>query len=462
MPYPVRVVYIYLMRQDISLLVVDDDEDILSAAKLMLRRFAYRVDVESKPENIPARLKMHKYDAILLDMNFTEDTSGGKEGLYWLDQIVTLQPTVKVVPITAYGEIDLAVEAMKRGASDFVVKPWDNDKLIETLSTILNYHADGELADLDFDREATDSFHGIVARSPEMLKVFDTIQRIADTEANVLVLGENGTGKELVAKAIHHTSPRKDQPFIQVDMGALSETLFESELFGHVKGAFTDAKQHRVGRFKAAEHGTLFLDEMGNLSLAMQKKLLVAIQQQQITPVGSNRSQKVDIRLICATNASLHHMVSEQRFRQDLLYRINTIELHIPPLRERKEDIPLLTQYFLALYNQKYNRNIRPLSLTLIKRLQSYHWPGNVRELQHFIERAVILSKTDHLKVEHLWNTHQENPSDHVSEDLNLEQAEILLIHKALKKHMGNISQAAQELGITRAALYRRMEKYGI
>jgi len=448
-----------------SILVVDDDDDVLRAARLMLKRHFAAVALENDPLRIPERMKREQYDLILLDMNFTEDTSSGKEGLFWLRQIQKINKQVAVVMITAYGEIDLAVEAMKAGATDFVTKPWDNVKLVETLKAAF-LPVQKDAAALTGTETSQQGFQDIIGQSSVMLQLYDQIKRIADTDASVLILGENGTGKELVAKAIHQTSQRSKKPFVQVDMGALSEHLFESELFGHVKGAFTDAKTDRKGRFEAASGGTLFLDEIGNLSLSMQQKLLSAIQQQAVTRVGANRPISVDIRLIGATNADVEKMVQTQTFRQDLLYRINTIVLTIPPLRDRKGDIPLLARHFLAFYAQKYQRNLGSLSNTVLDSLQGYDWPGNVRELQHAMEKGVIMSQAGELEIAYLLPTYTPSTSSQADgsslEGMSLETAEKLLISKALKKHKGNISQTAQELGITRSSLYRRLEKYDL
>ena len=454
-----------------NILIVDDDEDVLSAARLFLKRHFLRVDTESRPEFIPQRMNSEGYDVILLDMNFTQDMNSGHEGFQWLDHILEIDPGAVVVMITAYGGVELAVKAMKEGATDFVMKPWENDKLLATLNAAMKLRQSRREAERLRDRQVhlqqdlDYRFQDMIGQSPAMQKVFTTIERVAQTDANVLILGENGTGKELVARAIHRESPRKEEAFIKVDLGAISETLFESELFGHVKGAFTDAREARAGRFEIASGGTLFLDEIGNLSLPMQSKLLTALQSRTVTRVGSNRPVEIDMRLVCATNVPIYEHVASQAFRQDLLYRINTIEIELPPLRERPEDIPLLAEHFLHHYNQKYKRPVRSLSPSLIKRMQKYRWPGNVRELQHALERAVILTNGPVLEAEDFFmNQRQIHPNESalVLEDLRLAEAEERLIRKALEKHNGNISQAAQDLGITRSSLYRRMEKYGM
>ena len=454
-----------------KILIVDDDEDVLKAARLFLKQHFLEVVIESDPERIPNHLQVEEYDAILLDMNFIEDMSSGLEGLAWLDKILDIDPAAAVVMITAYGGVELAVRAIKEGAVDFVVKPWENEKLLATVLSASKlkasrreiYRLQNQQQILQQDLNA--QFPSMIGNSPAMQKVYETIELVAETDANVLVLGENGTGKELVARAIHQQSPRKEEIFVKVDLGAISETLFESELFGHVKGSFTDAKSNRVGRFEAASGGTLFLDEIGNLSLAMQAKMLTAIQSKQITRIGSNTPITIDARLICATNMPVYEQVQEKSFRQDLLYRINTIEIQLPPLRERIEDIPLLASYFLEVYSKKYKRTLRKLQPALLKRMQKYTWPGNVRELQHAIERAVILSKSSDLSTEDvLLQNRMASTSDKGLnlEGLSLEEAEKTLIRKALEKHHGNISHAAEELGITRSSLYRRLEKHDL
>ena len=454
-----------------KILIVDDDEDVLSAARLFLKRHVLQVDTETDPNHLPRLMVRENYDVILLDMNFTQDVNSGHEGFYWLDRILEIDPTAVVVLITAYGGIELAVKAIKEGATDFVVKPWENEKLLATLLSAMKLKASRkEVYDLRSRQKAINAsensrFQDIVGQSEVMQKIFDTIEMVAETDANVLILGENGTGKELIARAIHRNSNRKEEVFINVDLGAISESLFESELFGHVKGAFTDAREDRAGRFEIASGGSLFLDEIGNLSLPLQAKLLTALQSRKITRVGSNRQIDIDIRLICATNMPIYERVGEKKFRQDLIYRINTITIEIPPLRERHEDIPLLAEHFLNYYSRKYNKPIRSLSESLLKRMQKYQWPGNVRELQHAIERAVILSKGGTLEADSFMihsRVHQTEAENILLENMHLDEVEKALIQRALTKHNGNISQAAQELGITRSSLYRRLEKYGL
>ena len=453
--------------------MVDDDTDVLDAGKLYLKRYFSLIDTEKTPTAIPDRLANENYDVILLDMNFTKDVSSGNEGFYWLDQILQLDPSAVVVMITAYGDVELAVKSMKEGATDFVIKPWENKKLLATMLSAMKLRASRVESDKlrsqqkQLSADIDHPYQDIIGQSPVMIKVFETIQKVAKTDANVLILGENGTGKELIARAIHRNSPRSQEVFVNVDVGAISATLFESELFGHVKGAFTDAKEDRPGRFEVASGGTIFLDEIGNLPLSLQSKLLTVLQNHQVTRVGSNKVIPVDARQIFATNMPLYQMVQENKFRQDLLYRINTIELQVPPLRDRVEDVPLLAEFFLQYYNKKYHRSIRSLSPSALNRMQKYHWPGNVRELQHILERAVIMNKGQVLNSEDLFlNTRatqeQDDQQNLTISNFNLEHVEKMMIQKVLKKHHGSVTHAASELGLTRTSLYRRMEKYGL
>ncbi len=458
------------MNLDIEgkILIVDDDAGVLSAANLLLKRHFRQVDTEKNPLRIPYWVNNGGYDVILLDMNFTRDINSGKEGFEWLDKILDLDPTISVVLFTAYGDIEMAVRAIKLGAKDFVLKPWQNEKLIDTLRNALEIAKEKKAIKIKMPEGKIKkssyplSEHPFIGNSEPIQQILNTIERVAATDANILILGENGTGKDLVAKNIHQQSLRKDKPFISVDLGAIAESLFESELFGHVKGSFTDAREDRIGKLEEADGGTIFLDEIGNISLPMQAKLLTVLQNRTITKVGSNKPKPIDVRLVCATNKAVYKMVSESNFRQDLLYRINTIEIQLPPLRERKEDIPLLADYFVALYAKKYNRPVASLNSTVVKQIQKHHWPGNVRELQHAIERAVILSQSNTLQAEDFKGLRLANEDTHTLETLQLEEMEILLIKKALQKHNGNITETARELGLTRASLYRRLEKYGI
>ncbi|TRX62111.1 sigma-54-dependent Fis family transcriptional regulator [Fulvivirga sp. M361] len=455
-----------------KILIVDDNEDLLKAAKIFLKRHFQQVDLETNPETIPTLLNNESYDVILLDMNFTKDVSSGKEGYYWLEKILEIDPSSVVVLITAYGDVQMAVKAIKAGATDFVLKPWENEKLLATLFSAMRLRETRlEVEDLKTKQEAinlkiNDRYGDIIGQSASIRKVFETIDRVAATDANVLILGENGTGKELIARAIHNNSPRKGQVFVNVDLGSVSETLFESELFGHKKGAFTDAKEDRPGRFEIANKGTLFLDEIGNLSLPLQAKLLTALQNRKVSRVGANKEVEIDIRLVCATNMPLYDMVKENKFRQDLLYRINTIEVELPPLRDRLEDIPVLAEHFLKHYSEKYDKNISKISDASLTRMQKHNWPGNIRELQHALERAVIMGNSQVLQPEDFNFTsqpQQQLDGDNVMLDqFKLEDVEKILIRKVLKKYNGNITQAASELGLTRSSLYRRLEKYGL
>jgi DNA-binding NtrC family response regulator len=453
-----------------KILIVDDNEDLLKAAKMHLKRHFSQVDVEKNPEAIPALMNNEDYDVILLDMNFTKDVSSGSEGYYWLERILQLDPSAVVVLITAYGDIQMAVKAIKAGATDFVVKPWENEKLLATLYSAMRLRESRDVIEnlkiknQEINQALNDRYSEIIGQSAAMQKIFQTIDRVAKTDANVLILGENGTGKELIARAIHRNSSRKNENFASVDLGSITETLFESELFGHKKGSFTDAKEDRAGRFEMANHGTLFLDEIGNLSMPLQAKLLTVLQNRKVSRVGSNKDTPIDIRLICATNMPLYEMVKENRFRQDLLYRINTIEIEIPPLRERFEDIPLLANHFLKHYASKYDKSVTKISEAAMSRMHKHPWPGNIRELQHALERAIILSATSVLQPEDFNFTPTSGKEDgQLSLDqYNLEEVEKLLIRKVLKKYNGNITQAASELGLTRSSLYRRLEKYGL
>lgn len=443
------------------MLVVDDDSDILATAKVFLKQRFDRVQTEQDPSQISVRLKEFEYDAVLLDMNFKKGEQDGAAGLNALSEIVKQLPGTTVIMMTAYGEVNLAVEAMKDGAADFITKPWRNEKLFITITNALKLKRSGEqLEGLKALQRGNPAFSELIGSSPLMLQAIDLIRKVGPTEASILIKGENGTGKELAARAIHESSERKDEIFVSVDLGALTGSLFESELFGHVKGAFTDAKADKVGRFELASGGTLFLDEVGNLPLPLQAKLLTVLQNRTIQRVGSSKSVQVDIRLISATNAPLPEMVSRGEFRQDLLYRINTIELEMPALRNREGDIPLLANHFLSLYSKKYQRKGKVLDRHIIKHLEAYQWPGNVRELQQTIERAIILSDDQQIQLSDIGLPGARMDED--DQNLDLKSNEKRLILKALEKNGGNVTHAAKSLGIDRLALYRRMEKYGI
>ncbi len=453
-----------------KILIVDDNEDLLKAAKMFLKRHFAQVDIEKNPEAIPALMNHEDYDVILLDMNFTKDVVSGHEGYRWLEKILEIDPSAVVVLITAYGDVQMAVKAIKAGATDFVLKPWENEKLLATLYSSMRLRETRDevetlkVKNQEINRELNHRYSEIIGQSSVMQKIFATIDRVAKTDANVLILGENGTGKEMIARAIHKNSARQNQSFVSVDLGSITETLFETELFGHKKGSFTDAKEDRAGRFELANGGTLFLDEIGNLSMPLQAKLLTVLQNRRVSRVGANKETNIDIRLICATNLPLYDMVKENRFRQDLLYRINTIEVNLPALRERFEDIPLLANFFLKQYAEKYGKTVTKISEAALTRMHKHTWPGNIRELQHSVERAVILSTGSVLQPEDFnFNAPTTKEESQINlEQFNLDEVEKLLIRKVLKKYNGNITQAASELGLTRSSLYRRLEKHGL
>lgn len=452
------------------LLIVDDDTDILLAAKMFLRQHIDIVHTEKNPQNIPDLLKNDSYDVILLDMNFSREATSGQEGFHWLNVILEHDPAATIIFITGYGDIELAVQGIKEGATNFILKPWDNKKLLATIEASLRVRESKvELESLRSTQKVliadqNQDHNNVVGTSPAMEKVMTIAMKVAKTDANVLILGENGTGKEVVARAIHRASQRHDKVFINVDLGAITESLFESELFGYKKGAFTDAKEDRAGRFEAAGKGTIFLDEIGNLSQNLQSKLLSVLQSRKVVRLGSNKEIPIDVRLICATNMPLYQMVNENKFRQDLLYRINTVEIALPPLRERLEDIEPLVEYYLNSYCKKYKISKKRITSGTLKRLQKHDWPGNIRELQHAVERAVILSESNILQPQDFFmEENSGNKNDDFSPDnMNLEEVEKVLVRKVIDKHGGNISRAAKELGLTRASLYRRIEKHGI
>src|SRR5690554_113408 len=453
------------MQKQGKILIVDDNEDILFALNLLLQTHVEKVKVTTKPERIEHFMETFEPDVILLDMNFNKDADSGQEGLQWLQKIKQINSDIVVIYITAYAEMQLAVEAIKMGATDFIPKPWEREKLLATIvSAVELSHKRKEVSNLKQKVAALESnraFTEIIGESKQILSLFETVDKLKDTDANILILGENGTGKDLFANLIYQTSLRATKPFVCIDLGTIPEQLFESELFGHEKGAFTDAKVEKPGRFEIAAGGTLFLDEIGNLSHPMQSKLLSAIEKQQIIRLGSTRHVPINVRLICATNADIHELVAAGEFRQDLLYRINTIELHIPPLRDRKGDIELLANHFLDRYKKKYKKDIKNISTSAIKKLNEYPWPGNVRELQHAIERAVILSSGFTLSPDD-FILKPATAHRHKEMNLNLEHLEMNAIEIALKKSEGNMNQAAEMLGISRFTLYRKIEKYGL
>ena len=453
-----------------NILIIDDDQFILMSMKRLFEKEFNKVVTSQSPNDIPALLKKETFHVALLDMNFTKGDTSGDEGIYWLKTLKSIDPQINVISITAYGEIEKAVRAVKAGALDFVVKPWQNEKLLPTVITA---------AELSFSKRKIDQlrsqqvfineninkqFSDIIYASPIISDLIDQVRKIAPTDANVLITGENGTGKEIFARAIHNFSQRQDEIFIEVDMGSITESLFESELFGHIKGAFTDAKSDRIGRFEAASGGTLFLDEITNTPLAAQSKLLKALQERKINRIGSHQEIPVDIRLICASNSSIHELVNAGDFRQDLLYRINTVHIEIPPLRNRKEDISVLAEHFLNIYKRKYHKPSLQFPDYVAKKLLKFNWPGNVRELQHALERAVIMSDGNAIKssdFNFLLQTNSEQDQASMI-DFNLDQIEKITIEKCIRKHAGNLTKAAKELGLTRGSLYRRIEKHGL
>jgi len=448
-----------MLLRNTSILVIDDDVDVLIAMKMLLKSRVKEVVVEKNPNNLISVLKKNKFDVVILDMNYNSVVNTGNEGIFWLTKIKEIDKDIAVILITAYGDLDLAVRALKKGASDFLVKPWKNVKLLESIAEII---ADKKSNNTKKWRPQVNGIK-LLGESNAIKDVFFKIKKIAPTDANILILGENGTGKDLIAKAIHDNSLRKNGPFIKVDVGALTSSLFESELFGYVKGAFTDAREDRQGRFEAAEGGTLFLDEIGNISLHQQARLLTVLQNRQITPLGSNEPIEVDIRLICATNSSLEILANEDNFRKDLIYRINTVEIVIPPLRDRERDVVLLAKHFIEVYTEKYLKSNISISDSFINKLKDYHFPGNVRELQYAIERAVIMLEGDDLTGKDLMFSPIENYSKtNEPKDLKLDSVEKNTILKVIEKNHGNISRSAKELGITRTALYRRLNKYGL
>lgn len=453
-----------MILKNAAILVIDDDLDILTAVKLLLKTEAKEVVTEKNPENIKHLLAATKFDLVLLDMNFNSSINTGNEGIFWLKKIKAIDENMPVIMITAYGDIDLAVRSLKEGATDFMVKPWHNEKLVTTIRDILQKKTSGKsTASL---KVANDSVIGnqLLGTSEVMEEIFYKIEKIAPTDANVLILGENGTGKELVAQAIWQKSLRAKNPFVKVDVGALTESLFESELFGHKKGAFTDAREDRMGRFEAANHGTLFLDEIGNISLQQQAKLLTVLQSRNIQRLGTNEITPIDIRLICATNLPLSELANENKFRKDLVYRINTVEITIPPLRKRRDDILMLARYYAKIYAEKYRKPVPDFDGACEDKLLNYTYPGNVRELQYSIERAMIMAEEELIHANDIIFSPLESTAIMSEEagNFKLSSMEKNTILKVIEKHSGNISKAAKELGITRTALYRRLSKYEI
>jgi two-component system, NtrC family, response regulator HydG len=452
-----------LILKNASILVIDDDTDVLTAVRLLLKTEAREVVIEKNPENIRAQLAKQSYDLILLDMNFNSSINTGNEGLFWLRKIREFRSTAAVIMITAYGDIDLAVRSLKEGAADFVVKPWHNERLIDTIKEALKRNQSKSSASPGPKQEPV-AGKDLIGESDVIREILFKVEKIAPTDANILILGENGVGKDLIAKAIHQHSMRADKPFVKVDVGALTETLFESELFGHKKGAFTDAREDRVGRFESANGGTLFLDEIGNITLQQQAKLLSVLQNRQIIRLGSNEPVPVDIRLICATNMPLTELANETRFRKDLVYRINTVEIVVPPLRKRGDDIILLAKHFSRVYSSKYLKPVLEFDEKALDKLLHYHYPGNIRELQYSIERAVIMSDGNVLEAKDIIFSPIESATAQGNEptESKLSAIEKNTILRVIEKNNGNISKAAKELGLTRTALYRRLSKYDI
>jgi len=445
-----------MRKKEAHILIVDDDEDILFSARIWLKKFFTEVSCLSQPKNILKLMSEHQIDAVLLDMNFRKGFENGQDGLYWMQEIKTLEPELPIILMTAYGEVELAVEALKNGASDFILKPWNNEKLYASVNLAVDISRKNKKLNQWENISVKTNLYQLETKSPAMEEVMDQIIRVSATDANVLLLGENGTGKYVLAERIHELSERKSQPFVHIDLGSLSENLFEAELFGYKKGAFTDAHQDYAGKIENAQNGTVFLDEIGNLPLHLQTKLLSLIQNRKLSRIGESKERLLDVRFIFATNENLKKAVAENRFRKDLYYRINTVELQIPALRERLEDIPDLAEYFLEKYRQKYHKPELVLNESLVSQLIDYSWPGNIRELDHCIERSVILSNEKNMKL----LMPRDDDSEKTMVNLNLEEMEEFLIKKALKKHRGNISLAAEDLGLSRAALYRRMEKF--
>ena len=447
-----------MVLKNAKILVIDDDVDVLTAIRLLLKPLVKEIVVEKNPNNINLQIESKKFDLIILDMNFNGLVNTGNEGIFWLNKIKKFNPNIAVILMTAYADIDLAVRGLKEGASDFLIKPWKNEKIINTITSILKSEKTKESTKNQFAQNTLP----IIGESDAMQDVFLKLHKVAPTDANVLILGENGTGKDLIARALHENSTRKNKPFIKVDVGSLTATLFESELFGYKKGAFTGANEDRKGRFEVANGGTLFLDEIGNISLGQQVRLLTVLQNRQVTPLGSNKPIDIDIRLICATNENPEVLADEKKFRKDLVYRINTVDITVPPLRDRNSDINLLTKHFIGIYEEKYNKGPFEIEPDFLKKLKKHDFPGNVRELQYVLERAIIMADGCQLKSEDLVFSSIERTTQKttVSQSLNLDDLEKNAILTVLEKNKGNISKSAKELGITRAALYRRLEKY--
>lgn len=446
-----------MRKKEATILIVDDDEDILFSARVWLKKFFEEVITINSPKKIIPTLNENNVDVILLDMNFRRGFEDGKEGLYWLKEIQEINKNIPVILMTAYGEVELAVEALKKGATDFILKPWNNEKLYASVNLAVDISRKNKKLQQWENLQTSLTEYNLETKSPKMQEVMKTLKKVSPTDANILLLGENGTGKFVLAEYIHKNSKRNNEPFVHIDLGSLSENLFEAELFGYAKGAFTDAKNDKAGKIENANGGTVFLDEIGNLSPQLQQKILTLIQTKKLTRIGENKERFLDIRFIFATNADLKKLFNEGKFREDLYYRINTVEIEIPPLRERKEDLQNLSEFFIQKYQKKYAKD--NLEFENSEELLNYHFPGNIRELEHSIERAIILSEDG--KINLALKNNPISPAENLT-SLNLEEMEEKMISNALKKYKGNISLASEALGLTRASLYRRMEKFGL
>jgi DNA-binding NtrC family response regulator len=450
-----------------NILIVDDNKNVLNALDILLSHEFDKVHCLTNPNVLISELENNCYHLVLLDMNFRSGVNTGNEGIFWLERIKEKCPEISVVMITAYGDVELAVKALKAGATDFILKPWENAKLMATVRSAIQLNLSREeIKKLKSnEKELKNSFNSgskeIIGSSPEIMQVLKIVEKVAKTDTNILITGENGTGKELIARRIHQLSDRRRELMVRVDMGAISETLFESELFGHIKGSFTDARENRTGKFELADKGSLFLDEIANLPLSLQPKLLAALQNREITRVGSNKPVSFDIRLICATNRNLNEMVDNGIFREDLLYRINTIQIEVPPLRSREKDIPLLTEFFIEKFSTRYNKKLVEIDENEMEKLLKYRWPGNIRELEHSIEKAVILNESGRILASDLF-TDRDDHFQSGSRTFKLDEMEEKMISMAIHSNSGNIKAAAQQLGITRQTLYNKMKKFGI
>lgn len=451
-----------------NILIVDDNKSVLTALELLLQPVFSKVITSSTPNQIVSLMREYRFDAIVLDMNYSSGINTGNEGLYWLKRILEINPESSVIMITAYGDVELAVKAVKEGAIDFILKPWENSKLLATINSAVKLTQSRKevkqlkLKEQNLRSELNKEWKEIIGSSPALLETLDIVKKVAKTDANILITGENGTGKELIAQELYRLSDRNKEVFVSVDMGSLTETLFESELFGHKKGAFTDAKEDRIGKFEVAEGGTLFLDEIANIPLPLQAKLLTVLQQREVVRVGANEKIPIDIRLICATNANLFERVEQGLFREDLLYRINTIQIEVPPLRERIEDIATLTNFFLKKYGNKYDKQGLKINAQALEKLEKYSWPGNVRELQHTVEKVVILSDKEILNASDFFLSNSLKDTTDEDSTETLEMMEQRVISNCLEKNDNNLTITAQQLGITRQTLYNKIKKYNL